>query len=100
MPLFTGKSRIQESEGKVFGQFRADDARPENQHIDIVVLDALVCGVAIVAETGTNSGNLVGRHGSADATAADEDSALRLTTQDTSGHSFSKVRIVHRRRAV
>src|SRR5262249_22407446 len=35
-----------------------------------------------------------------DATAADEDSALRLTTQDTSGHSFSKVRIVHRRRAV
>src|SRR5215510_2845524 len=53
-----------------------------------------------MAEAGANSCNLVCRHSSANAAAADENAAFGFSMQHAQGDSFSKVGIIHRINAV
>src|SRR3954463_9219143 len=61
---------------------RAHDLRAEAEHVHVVVLDALMGAVGVVADRGANAEDLAGGDGSADAGTADEDSALRLALSD------------------
>ena len=42
------------------------DPRAEGQDVHVVVLDALVRGIGVVADGGADAAHLVGRHGRAD----------------------------------
>ncbi len=58
------------------------------------MLDALVRGVHVVADRGANPGKLAGGDRSADAGAADEDSALCVAAEDRLADLPRLVRIV------
>ena len=42
MPLFVGKFRAHKRPYQILGEGNANDSRTEHEHVDIVVLDALV----------------------------------------------------------
>ena len=78
----------------------ADDASPENQNIHVVVLDALVGGVGIVAESRSHSPDLIGRHRCANTAAAYQNTTLTHSCDDRLANECSIVRVVHRNRRV
>ena len=57
-------------------QLVADHPAAEHEHVHVVVLDALVGGVGVVAQAGAYPGDAVGRHRGPDAAAAQDDSAI------------------------
>jgi hypothetical protein len=59
-----------------------DDPRPERQHVHVVVLDALMRGIRVVADRRSDAAHLVDRDARADTRAADEDPTVRLTVLD------------------
>src|SRR4029079_1871510 len=61
---------LQEGVDQLHGQLVADDLGAEAHHVDVVVLDALVRRVHVVAERGADAGDLVGGDAGADAGAA------------------------------
>src|SRR4249920_3067155 len=61
---------------EIGGKLRADHLGAQAEHVHVVVLDALVGGVDVVADRGANARELAGRHARADARTADEDAAL------------------------
>src|SRR5580698_6113729 len=69
MALGMSKLGFQIIPQQIFGELHANYARPEDDDIHIVVLDALMGGIAIVRETGANSGKLICRDRSAHAAA-------------------------------
>ena len=66
--------RFEEIEREPF----ADDLRAETADIRVVVLDALMGGMNIVAERGANTRHLVRRHARTDPRTADHDAPLRI----------------------
>ena len=60
------------------------------------MLHALVGRIGIVADAGSNAGELVGGHGSADTAAADQDAAVRLRLSQGQADFLGEVGIVHR----
>src|SRR5207249_1808732 len=60
-----------------------------------VVLDALMRGVGVVADRRADPGQLAGGDRGADAGAADEDAAVRVTGEDRLADLASLVRVVH-----
>src|SRR6266540_274057 len=74
--------RTEEYPDEIGGKLGADDLRAEAEHVHVVVLDALVGGVDVVADGGTDSRELAGRDRGADPGAADEHAALCLTAED------------------
>ena len=81
-------------------QRRANHARAQAQHVQVVVLDRLPRRVGVVAHRGANPGKLARRNRRAGAAAADHDAAIGLPVADRLGHRFRDVGIVHRRRGV
>ena len=67
---------------------------PEGQHVHVVVLDALVRGVRVVADGRADAADLVGGDARADARAADEDAAVRLAAGDRQPEPLGEVRVV------
>ncbi len=67
---------------------------PEDNHVHIVVLHALVCRIGVVAHAGADAGNLVGRHADTDARAADQNAPLGHALLDGVSNLFGKVRII------
>ena len=82
------------------GEGGADDARAEDEDVHVVVFDALVGGVSVMAHAGADAGNFVGGDADADAGAADEDAALGVAVLDGEADFFGKVGIVSRARFV
>ena len=72
----------------------ADDPRAEGQHVHVVVLDALVRRVRVVAHGGPHAADLVRGHARADAGAADEDPAIDLAVADRVPEPLREVRVV------
>jgi hypothetical protein len=64
------------------GELGAHDLGAETEDVHVVVLDALVRGVRVMADRGTDPGQLVRRDGGAHAGAAHEDTALGLASED------------------
>ena len=76
------------------GERRADDLGAEAEHVHVVVLDALVRGVAVVADRGADAADLRGGDRGAGARAADEDAALGASAHDRPADRLRDVRVV------
>src|SRR5207249_6848615 len=81
MALLAGKRRSQEGSHQLPSQLRADHPAAHHQHVHVIVLDALMGGIRVVAEPGADARQLVGGDGSADSAAADQDGALRAAIE-------------------
>src|ERR1043165_9161145 len=68
----------------------------EAHDVDVVVLDALVGRVDVVAERGPDAGDLVGRDAGSDAGPADHDRPLGLAAPDRVADQPGQVREVDR----
>lgn len=80
--FFAGELRPEEGLDEFDGDGFADDPGADANDIHVIVFDALVGGVAVVADAGPDAGDFVGRHADADAAAADQDAAVRLSGDD------------------
>src|SRR5258708_7782768 len=100
MSCFVAEARAQKYSAQVLRQLNANHARPQHQHIHVVVLHALVRRIAVMAEPGADSRDLVGCNGRAYSASADQDPALGCNLHQTCGYSLRIIRIVYRRRAV
>src|SRR5262249_26547419 len=100
MPRLAGKTSVEKEDAQVLGQLRPNHAGAQHEHVQVVVLNALVGGVSVMAKAGADAGNLVGGDRGADAAAADQDAALRFALQHAQRDSLSVVRIIHRPGAV
>src|SRR5919108_2399786 len=72
----------QERADEVRGELRAHDVGAHAEDVHVVVLDALVCGVDVVANRGADPRHLAGGDRRADPRAADEDRALGVAAPD------------------
>lgn len=77
-----GKAGGQEQVDQLLGDGGADDLRAQRDNLHVVVLDALVGGVQIVADRGTDAAHLVAGDGGAHARAAEHDAALGFARED------------------
>src|SRR3954468_55748 len=84
----------QERADELAGQLRADHLRADAEDVHVVVLDALVRRVRVVADGGPDARELAGGDRGADAGAADEDPALRVTAADRIADLTRLVRVV------
>src|ERR671918_653261 len=94
VPVSAVELRAQEGPHELAGQLRADHLGSEAENVHVVVLDALVRRVRVVADRGTDPSKLVRGHGGADAGAADEYAALCLAPKDRLPDLPSLVRVV------
>src|SRR5438270_1263707 len=76
------------------GEARPDHPRAQAEHVHVVVLDALVRRVGVVARRGANPADLCGCERGADAGAADENAALRRAARDRLTELACLVRVV------
>src|SRR4051794_13325309 len=86
--------RTQERADKLARELCADDLRPDAEDVHVVVLDALVGGVRVVADRSADTRKLAGGDRGADAGAADEDAALRGTRPDRLAELSRLVRVI------
>src|SRR5580765_1108807 len=96
MPLLVRETRSEESLHQVFGQFHANDARTEHQHVHIVMFDALMCRIAVMANRSTNAYEFICRDACTDAASANQNAAIRFSIKHRSAHRFCEVWIVRR----
>src|SRR5919108_2200070 len=94
MTCFTAKLRVEERAYQLSCQFRTDDTATQDQDIHVVVLHALMRGICIMTKPGSNTGNLIGRHGSPHAAATNQNAALTAALDDGLGNHLSEIRIV------
>src|SRR5471030_536396 len=92
--LPTVERRVQECAHELARQRRADNLRAEAKHVHVVVLDALVGAVGVVADRRANPRELAGCDRRANARAADEDAAHCVAALDRLAHLASLVGIV------
>src|SRR5919204_4733883 len=79
-------------------QLGPHDLGAEAEHVHVIVLDALVCRVVVVADRGTDAWDLARRDRRADPGAADEHGAFRLTAANCLADLARLVRVVDARR--
>ena len=94
MARFAAERGGQEREGAFERRLRSDDPRAEREDVHVVVLDALVGGVRVVAHGGTDAGQLVRRDRGPDARPTDEDAAIGLAGLDGAPEPLGEVRVV------
>ena len=82
MTLFSVERGGEERAHEVLGEARPDHLGAEAEDVHVVVLDALVRGVDVMADGCPDAGDLARGDRSADAGAADEDAALGLSVLD------------------
>src|ERR1019366_1338988 len=92
--LFSAEFRPQKRAYQIQGQLRSDDARAQAEHFHVVMFDALVRRITIVAKRSANAGKLVGRHGRPHAAAADEYRPLRLAFEYSAADGLRVIGIV------
>ena len=73
---FVGEASVQERANELAGELDADDTPAEHQHIHVVVLNALMCRIRVMAQSGTNPWNPVRGHRCANPAPAEQDAAL------------------------
>src|SRR3954452_8088813 len=84
----------EEGSRQLGGHFGADDLGAEAEHVHVVVLDALVRGIGVVADRCADARDLVGRDRRDDARAADEQRSLGLAAADRLGDLTRLVGVV------
>src|SRR5262245_21478634 len=94
MALLAAERRAEERERTFVSRLGADDPSPQRQDVHVVVLDALMGGVRVVADGRAKAAHLVDRDARADPGAADEDPAVGLVTLDGEPELLREVRVV------
>jgi hypothetical protein len=100
MPLFVRESGAQKRPDQLVSEFDTDHPRTHHKHVHIVVFDALVGGIRVMAQAGADAGDLVGGHGSADARPAHNDASVSPARTDRVPDGRREIRVIHRCRAV
>src|SRR2546423_4746451 len=90
----TVEVRPEERGDQVFGERRPHDLGAEAEDVHVVVLDALMGGVDVVASGGADPGELAGRDRSAHTPSADQHTALSVPAEDRLAHLARLVRRV------
>ena len=96
MARFVGEGRAQEGGDEFLGESDSDDSRAEHEHVHIVMFDALMRGVGIVTESGSDAGDFVGGDGGADTAAADENTSFGFPGDDGFAQGFGEIGVVGR----
>src|SRR5581483_2942352 len=96
VPLLLAEARARERRDDVPCELRPDHARPDAEDVHVVVLDALVRRVVIVADARADSRELVRGDADADAASAEDDPAVRLAGTDRFAHGLGDVGVVGR----
>src|SRR5262245_9608561 len=86
--------RTEERAYELTGHLRAYDFGPETEHVQVVVLHALVGRVGVVTDRGPDSRDLAGGHRRADAGPADQDSSRSFAAPDRGADLAGLVRVV------
>ena len=94
------KLGVQERLDDALGQIRTRDARPEGEHVRVVVAAGHLGGQAVAAEGAADALDLVRGDGDADAGRADDDAAVTLAGGDAAGDLLAVDGIVDALRAV
>src|SRR5215471_13531696 len=94
VPFLVAESCPQECLYEVFCQLHADYARTENQHIHVVMLDALMRRVAVMADGSADAGHLVGGNTRSNSAAANQHAALCSPIEHRLAYRFGEIRIV------
>src|SRR5262245_34974224 len=92
--LLGEEARAEEGTHELGGQLGTYDLRPETEHVHVVVLDALVRGVGVVADCRANPGQLAGGDRRADARAADENAPFGISRADRRAQLLGLVGVV------
>ena len=100
MSLLAREASIQERLNQLVGEFDTDDTTAEHQYVHVVVLNALVRRIGVVAQSGADPGNPVCGHRRANAAPAEQDAALGPVLTQGSTHGLRIIGIVHRIGAV
>src|SRR6516162_8272891 len=91
---------LQERLNQLVGEFDTDDTTAEHQHVHVVVPNALVRRIGVVAQSGADPGNPVCGHRRANAAPAEQDAALGPVLTQGSTHGLRRIGIVYRISAV
>ena len=83
MPLLSAEACFHEGCRDLPSHLYSDDASAKTQNIHVVVLDALVGRIGVVAHTGAHTTHLVGRHAGPHSTPTYDYSAISTVTGDT-----------------
>ena len=86
--------RTQERSHELSRELCTDDFRPDAEHVHVVVLDALVRGVRVVADRRADARQLACCDGGADAGSAHQHAALRVSLEDRVAELLGLVRVV------
>ena len=81
-------------------QRRTDDSSAQNQNVHVVMFDALVGRVVVMAHGCADARHLVGGNADSHAAAAYQDPTLSLARLQSFAHSFGEVRIIRRLRVI
>ena len=96
MSFFVRKFRPHKRAHQILGQRYANDTGTQHKNINIVVLDALMRGIGVVAHSRPNAGKFVGSDAGADTAAADEDAAFGSAIEHGAAHGFGEIGIIRR----
>src|SRR4051812_24548953 len=94
VPRLAAERRAEEGACALDRRLYPHHARTEREDVHVVVLDALVRGIGVVADRRPDARHLAGRDRRADAGAADEDPAVRSPGPDRRADGLREVRIV------
>jgi hypothetical protein len=94
--LFVREARVKIRRDQFLGKRDTDNPRPEHQHVHVVMFDALVSGIGIVAHRCANPRDLVDGDRRADAAAADQYAAFGLGVDDGFTDGFGKIWVIVR----
>src|SRR6185437_16214523 len=94
MPRLAAELRMEEGQGALERGLHADDTLAQGEDVHVVVLDALVRRVGVVAHGRAHATDLGGGHARPHAGAADEDAALHVAVTDRLADPLREVRIV------
>src|ERR1035438_9111714 len=84
--LFAAERGLQKSFRGILRKHLADDAGAEHQNVHVVVFDALMRGVVVVAKPCADAFELIGRDRNSDPAAANENTPFRIARENVLGH--------------
>jgi len=86
--LFVSEVRGQKGANDVLSELLGNDPRSHDQDVHVVMLDALMAGVGVMADAGADAFDFVGGHADSDTAAADEDAALGAAIEHGAADQF------------
>src|SRR6202035_2908335 len=96
MSIFIGKLGGEEGLHQLLGELHPDDAGAENQYVHVVVLDALMRGVGVVAYRRANACQFIGRYACPYTAAADQHTPFSFAVEYGLAYGLREVRIIGR----